>query len=616
MNRTGIFATVLIACFLPANPSGAQTALVVGAVRDQHGAAIERATVTALDRSGARLASAATDAAGTFAIAVSGAERVRVACRYCLSRAIAVTPGQPALVIVRRFDALAGDAPTPADLANLPYAGVESAVALRPFSLLRQTTSVLPGSQLSDRGLAPAGALLVDAGVPDYDFVLATTPYDTVPQTYEQTATVAPPAQAFTYGDRAASGVVTLDPFYDQNAETVLTGGDQTLRLQVGTDLARAIAATYSNDWESRQRADADVQFPLSTAQTLAFSGGTSQGRQYGNPQSWLDANFSFARGAFDDVEPNAELNATLVTDRGTYAAGAGDVTLTDVWSDAALTAGVRTRGPISTFAEVSDRLSTGIYDAQAYDAPRIAGTLTQSRVDAGVDAVTPDLDVVAGVGWFGVGFTGGSYGVSVPASGHLATPSLDVRAFPNSRWSLDVNASDSFTLPTLWEQYAPYGGSGGLVYDRNALYAATLSYTDQARLRIEIEDATQSVSGFTNGVVTSSGLAVSWQIAPVLALRAWAMHVGDTTAPSNASPYAPYGQPAGVNAFWLTYDNAGALRVDAIYRRDLLDGHPFEHVDGDVSGPLGRGLRWYAGVEDRQHATFLDIGLRFSTNP
>ena len=289
MNRTGIFATALLACTLPAADCRAQTALVVGSVRDQHGAAVARAAVTAFDPSGARVGFATTDAAGTFALDAGGVTRLAIACRYCMPVALPVLEGQPAVAIVRRFDALFDDSPSPADLANLPYAHVESALALRPFALLRQTTARVPGSQLSDRGLSPSNALLIDAGVPNYDFADGTSPYATIPQAYQQTGTIAPPEDAFTYGDRAGSGIVALDPFGDGNAGAALTGGDQTLRLQAGSDFARVVAATYSNASESRQRADADVEVPLSTAQTLSFSGGTSQGRDYGDPQSALD---------------------------------------------------------------------------------------------------------------------------------------------------------------------------------------------------------------------------------------------------------------------------------------------------------------------------------------
>lgn len=372
------------------------------------------------------------------------------------------------------------------------------------------------------------------------------------------------------------------------------------------------VAATFSNSSESRQRSDALLQFPLSSAQTLSFSGGTSQGRQFGDPLSTLSDAFTFARAAFDDAQPTLDVHAAYLADRAGYAAAADGVTVSNVWSDSEFNAGVRTPGHVAAFADASDRLSTGIYDASAYAAPRIAGTLTQTRVDAGVDAAARDVDVSAGIGWFGVSYTGGSTGDSVPSSGHLATPSLLVRLFPDAHWSAALSASDSFTLPNLWQQYAPNDGYGGLVYDRNTLYTATLSYTDDARIRVDAEAASQRINGFTNGTVTSSGLGVAWQIAPAIALRAWTMHVGDSTLPAYGNPYYSGAAPANVNAMWLTYDNGGALRVDAIYRRDVLDDQPFEHVDADVSGPIIRRLRWYAGVEDRQRTTYLDAGLRF----
>ncbi|MGC2327130.1 MAG: hypothetical protein WA604_10495, partial [Candidatus Sulfotelmatobacter sp.] len=152
-------------------------------------------------------------------------------------------------------------------------------------------------------------------------------------------------------------------------------------------------------------------------------------------------------------------------------------------------------------------------------------------------------------------------------------------------KWSANLGASGSFTLPNLWQQYAPDDGDDGLVYDRNALYDATLTYTDDARLRVSLEGASQRVAGFTNGMVTSTGVSVAWQVAPAISLRAWTMHVDDTTAAS--PPYIPFyasGNPATVNAFWLTYDNGGALRVDRavcgrvdrgrVRRRERHSGH------------------------------------------
>jgi len=90
-------------------------------------------------------------------------------------------------------------------------------------------------------------------------------------------------------------------------------------------------------------------------------------------------------------------------------------------------------------------------------------------------------------------------------------------------------------------------------------------------------------------------------------------MHVTDT-AGSYLTGSEPYGgaEPS-TGALWATYENGNAVRIDAIYRRDLLDGAPFFHVDGDVSGPVTHTLRWFVTTEDRLRVRYLDAGLRFS---
>ena len=95
--------------------------------------------------------------------------------------------------------------------------------------------------------------------------------------------------------------------------------------------------------------------------------------------------------------------------------------------------------------------------------------------------------------------------------------------------------------------------------YDRNALLAETLTYTDQARLRVSLEQATQHVAGATSGTITSAGLSAIWQVAPSIALHAWTMHVTDTV-PAYALTTAYDGSTTPtVNAFWLTYDASPA---------------------------------------------------------
>jgi hypothetical protein len=611
VKRSLILLAALLAAVLASVPAGAQTALVVGSVRDRHGAAVDDAEIVGYAADGSRLAVATTGDDGTFALAAGGIARISVACRFCARAVVAVVPGQPVVAIVRRYDALLDGAPSPDDLANLPYAHVESSIALRPFTLLQQSNGLYPGSQLSDRGVQPSDALLIDAGVPNYDVTFGASPYVTIPAKYEQSAAVASGSNAFLYGDRAGSGIVTLQPFGGDDADVALLGGDSIVRLQTGSDAARIAVGSYSNDLESRQRTDARLVLPLSAAQSISFNGGTSQGRSFGDPTSSYASNFSFANGVFDDAQPNVDVHAGYQVDRAGYDSNYDGFALSDVWSDAALTAGVRTRGPVQVYADLSNRLSTGIYQPDSFHFPRAAGTLSQNRIDVGVEASGTGYDVDAGIGYFGIGYTGGVDGTSNPLSGHLATPSLQIALLPESRWSVDLDATGSFTLQNLWQQLDVKNNYATLTYDRNSLYSATLSYSDQSRLQISAQAASQRVTGYANGIVTSSGLSVSWQIAPVLSLRAWTMHVDDATVPSGQTPYPPIGAPT-VNALWLTYQNDANVRIDAIYRRDVLDRAPFQHLDADVSGPLANHLRWYAGVEDRERTTFLDAGLRF----
>ncbi|HEY1656569.1 MAG TPA: carboxypeptidase regulatory-like domain-containing protein, partial [Candidatus Tumulicola sp.] len=129
MNRTGksLASALVVGFFLTIAPAGAQVALVVGSVRDQHGSPIEGAAIVAFGARGSATAAATTDAVGTFSLRGDGIRSVAISCRYCRSQTVAVVPGEPVIGIVRRFDALFYDSPSPQDLANLPYAHVESA---------------------------------------------------------------------------------------------------------------------------------------------------------------------------------------------------------------------------------------------------------------------------------------------------------------------------------------------------------------------------------------------------------------------------------------------------------------------------------------------------------
>jgi hypothetical protein len=594
-------------------PARADTPLVVGAVRDQSGVPISGASVEGR-RLGAPPVRTTTDAAGTFAIAAAEIVSVAVTCRYCAPAQAKVRTNEPVVVIVRRYAALAGDTPSGRDVESLPYANVESTLALRPFVLLAQSQSSYPGSRLSDRGLSPDGSLLIDDGSPNYDIVAGASPYELIPAQFERSASLQPATDAFLYGDQAAGGIANLTPFAsDSSWEVATLGSDTIARAQIGSPDAGAVFGTFSNDTESRQRGDASATLPLGGDQSLSFTGGEEQGRDFGTPGSRYTGAFSFLNVTYAD--PQLEnLYVSAVVDRGSYWFGSAAYSAAAVWSDSNVLIGAHTPGPVSVFADLGLRLSTGLYDQQTSwtPLPSIGATLGQSRFDAGIRASGTDYDVKAGVGAFWIDYGGGSYGVSQPARTALATPSLQASLFPNGRWNLNLQGSGSFTLPTFLEQYdyIDYTPSA-VMLQRNELVAGALTYTDLSRLRVSFEEASQRVSGAASGTITSAGLAATWQVTPQLSLRAWTMHVTDSVTPFVVAGYDEGATPT-VNSFWLTYEAKGPIRFDAIYRRDLLDGLPFYHVDGDVSGPIATQLRWYAGVEDRMRRTFVDIGLRF----
>jgi hypothetical protein len=608
-------ATALLMTSFVAAPARAQAPLVVGAVRDQRGIAIAGADVLGRRGNQAPLRTT-TDASGTFALAASGVVSVLVTCRYCGPAAASVHPGEPVLVIVERYDALAADSPSSSDLESLPYAHVESALALRPFTLLQQSVDAYPGSRLSDRGLSPSGSLLVDDGAANYDIVDGTSPYELVPAQYERTATLSSASNAYLYGDQAGGGLVNANPFgSDSNWQVATVGSDAIGRAQIGSENVGAVLGSFSNDEESRQRADLSANFSPGAGQSLAFAAGSEQGRTFTPGASQYAGSFSFADATFSDPQL-ANLYVSAVLDRGNYALGTGENASIAAWSDSGLNVGVRSSGAVSAFADLGVRSSSGLYYQQyqpeVYYPLTVGADLTQTRADAGVNAIGRDYDVTAGVGSFWIDYAGGTTGVSEPAKAALALPSIQAQLFPNQRWSINLEDSGSFTLPTFVDEYAYTGSVNAVEYDRNALLAESLTYTDQARLRVSLEQATQRVAGASSGTITSAGLSATWQLAPAFALRAWTMHVTDTVSAYGGTTAYDGNMAPTVNAFWLTYEPNGGLRLDAIYRRDLLDGAPFYHVDGDLSGPIGTGLRWYSGVEDRLRRTFLDVGLRF----
>ncbi len=269
MNRTLDCAAALLIVTLVAAPAWGQVPLIVGSVRDQRGAAVDGALVSGRTPDG-KVIEATTDAAGTFALRGRGVGQLLMTCRFCQPARVVPSPSQPVVVIVRRYQALLTDAPSVSDLDNLPYSHVESAIALHPFTLLAQSSTPYPGSNLSDRGLSSSGSLTIDAGVPNYDIVNGLSPYAFIPANYERSGVLYDAAAAFRYGDQAGGGIVALTPFEPESNVGVATlGSDAIVRVQAGSDAAGIVAGSSTNNEESRQRTDLFANVPLPADQSL-----------------------------------------------------------------------------------------------------------------------------------------------------------------------------------------------------------------------------------------------------------------------------------------------------------------------------------------------------------
>src|SRR5690348_271868 len=178
----------LLVFALPALLAAAPTPLVVGSVRDQYGLPISGARVAA------ESASASTDAQGTFALRAADVRQITITCAYCAPLTLAVTPDEPVVALVRRYDSLAQESPSDRDAASLPYAHAESIAALKPFTVLENSSHALPGPQISDRGASSRGALVSDNGIPLYDLASNQSPFVAFPAYAAQRVSWLPPS--------------------------------------------------------------------------------------------------------------------------------------------------------------------------------------------------------------------------------------------------------------------------------------------------------------------------------------------------------------------------------------------------------------------------------------
>ncbi len=574
MNRPGVLPLAAVA-LLGAGPAP----LVVGSVHDQHGLPIAQAQVT-LVGSGA---SGMTAADGTFAIAGS-AKTVVVRCAYCRTTDAGVASDGTVVAIVVRYDAVRREGPSAEDLTRLPYTRAESDVALTPFVVLEQSSLPFEGASLHDRSISTSGGLLVLDGIPDYNNASGMTTFDTIPYDSAASVDVARSSQAYTYGDVASSGTFTVNTL----------GGTPSIALGsngVATFSSDNVAAGYSsaND-DERSRATAELAIPLpQTALRLMLSSGSGM----------LDGNLDTLQSAFSALNLSAERTtgtdayADFIADRGSDGYTSPSYDANDTWSNVDAILGVRSHAVVAPFAQIEWRQSNGWLWTPSV-APYVAGTTSQKRAYAGVDAELPWYSARVVYGLDAVNFVQ-AYPTQPAASvaGHDAAATLDLH--PLSGWNLTASTSSGYLLQTVLGYYES-SEQGYSPIDQQSTDELDLAYSDVSRLRIGLTSfSTRTASGIDDH---SAGVESAWQVAPDVSVRAWWLDVHPHT-----------GAPQTVGSAWLQM-NSGAIRFDLIWRRDLLDLAGNEHLDGSISGPLGARTRWFMRSEEFARIRSTDVGI------
>ena len=573
--------SVLCAFLLPLL-GAAPAPLVVGSVRDQEGAPIAGARVRLV---GSPASGVQTAADGTFAIE-GGGNAVQIRCDYCRPTQAPVAADGTVTAVVQRYDAVRLEGPSPSDVRSLPYTHAESDVALTPFVVLEESTNPLLGASLRDRSVTTIGGLLVLDGVPDYNSAVGLSTFSTISYDSAANVEVERAPQGYEYGDIANSGTFSIDTI---GGTTSFAGGSNT----IATLDANGLGAGYSSaPLDTRSRIAAQISVPVTNASAqIALASGS--GNVSGGNDNPLQGAFSSLHLSYERTA-GTDLYASFIADRGTDAYTSPHYGLDDAWSDVDARVGVRSHAVVAPFAEIDARESSGWYWSPA-QTPYVAGVIDQLRAYAGVSANLPWYSATVAYGADAIHFTN-RYpgGASSALAGHDASASIDVH--PSPVWDLAASTSSGYVLQTVVGYYEASDND----YPPSNLVSTDeldLTFHDLARLRIGLTTfGTRSTSGVNDA---STGAQLAWQIAPTVSLRTWWLDVNTHTAGS-----------ASVGSAWLTAVS-GVVRIDVIWRRDLLDLAGDAHLDGSISGPIGVRTHWFAQTEQFAHTRVTDVGIR-----
>lgn len=504
--------------------------LIVGALRDQDGAIVAGAAVTALDANGAVLARDRSARDGTFAIAAPShpSAVLIVAADADPLRLPVPADGSPLAGIVRRHRAT-DLVPSVVDVAALPAGSPSEVASVIPYRV------TFPDS-VSERWLAGGAGVVTAEGLPFYRRGDGTDATSLIPSHAFGAVDVRDPLQAPWYGDRAGGGIVDLRLF-DRADAARATSRDGA--LLVGRDTAALAASSWDPDGTRRLVAAraSGVLGPVSA--NVVVMAGTAPGTHYA--------------GAGADLRA-----ATRVLDLGAHLALTGDDASTSAMRNAGSVADMSLdasgRGPAAIAVRARWRDERGAFggaDDEHRDAALVLGT-TRGNVLRATAAVAL------------------AYGSEHESelgtrSGFAVLPALSLDAPLGPSWSVHAGAGES----TL--------GTPGFAVARASLLEAGVAYADHRRVRAELiayVEHTTALATLNRGLAASLG----WEIAPRLSLRAWSVRDVDafdvTTAPYPGGPQqtAATAERFDRDVVWLTWD--GPTRFDLLLRANALEGN------------------------------------------
>ncbi|MGH7728984.1 MAG: carboxypeptidase-like regulatory domain-containing protein [Vulcanimicrobiaceae bacterium] len=589
---------------VPASPVPAATpapaaaaALIVGTVRDRDGRPVVDAVVEAHAADGTAVGTDRTDELGTFALALEGAAAtVTVRCRYCEPFALALEGRTNLAIVVRRYRALESDLPSAADLAVLPAPRIADALGLVPFTL---PTS--DGSAISDRGLGGGRGLVLDDGAPAYDLATGDSGLLDFPDRTVRALALAPPSDAYRYGNSAGGGTFALDQLDPERSDASLgAGGASSLVAQPMLGTLFPAAGLSDDGGTLARRADLDL--------VSGFAGGrlrvgtTAASETLAAPGGDLQRNLDLARLAYATASRRYR---TFVALSASELAVAQNGALDYRSSYLAGSVRVEHPGAVTLAFGANGTAQSGTYLAD----PTAFGALV-GNVEAGT--IYADARGSGRGGSFDAAFAAVDVGAreTLAAGGAsgaqtVLLPSLGGTVPLGGGFAFRASYSQSLRVPTLLEADA-LAASSSVPLERGELAQSALEYDPGGRVRGEAIAFREFSQGIGARRLDGLGASLVWQVAPLVSLRVWTLR---------DDPFdfeAPYLVTSEVSrqVLWATYANGNALRIDALVRRDVTASAGTD-LDGDLELPLAPHLAFDLGSERRAGERRYLFGLR-----